>query len=422
MSDAEAEALPHGPLTGLRVLDMSRILAGPTCGQLLGDLGADVLKIERPGQGDDTRGWGPPFVRDAEGADTRESAYYLCANRNKRSVAVDIAKPEGVAVIRRLAARSDVLLENYKLGDLARRGLGYADLAAENPGLIYCSITGFGQTGPYANRAGYDFLIQGMGGIMSVTGESDRQPMKVGVGIADVMTGMYAASAILAALRARDVTGRGQQIDLALFDSQLAWLINQGLAYLTDGAIPVRRGNAHPTIVPYETFPAADGWFILAIGNDAQFRKFCEAAGRPELAADPTFATNAARVRNRETLVPLLREITATRTQSDWMERLEAAHVPCGPVNDIAQAFDDPQAVHRGARIRMAHPTAAGGTVDLIGNPIKLSETPVAYRHAPPTIGQHTGEALREAGFSEAELRALAEAGAVAGEGLPPGA
>ena len=418
MSDASAEALPHGPLTGLRVLDMSRILAGPTCGQLLGDLGADVLKIERPGQGDDTRGWGPPFVKDAAGEDTRESAYYLCANRNKRSVAVDISKPEGVAVIRRLAARSDVLLENYKLGDLARRGLGYADLSADNPGLIYCSITGFGQTGPYAGRAGYDFLIQGMGGIMSVTGEPDRQPMKVGVGIADVMTGMYASSAILAALRAREVTGRGQHVDLALFDSQIAWLINQGLAYLTDGAIPMRRGNAHPTIVPYETFPAADGWFILAVGNDSQFRKFCEAAGRPELAADPAFATNAARVRNRETLVPLLREITATRTQADWMAALEAAHVPCGPVNDIAQAFDDPQAVHRGARIRMEHPTAAGGTVDLIGNPIRLSETPVAYRRAPPTIGQHTGEALREAGFSEAELRALAAAGAVAGEDL----
>ena len=417
MSDP-ARALPDGPLTGLRVLDMSRILAGPTCGQLLGDLGADVVKVERPGAGDDTRGWGPPFVRDAEGRETRESAYYLCANRNKRSLAVDIGKPEGAAVVRRLAARSDVLLENFKLGDLARRGLGYADLAEENPGLVYCSITGFGQTGPYANRAGYDFLIQGMGGIMSVTGEPDRQPMKVGVGIADVMTGMYAASAVLAALRARDATGRGQHIDLALFDSQIAWLINQGLAYLTDGEIPVRRGNAHPTIVPYETFPAADGWFILAVGNDNQFRKFCEAAGRPEIAVDPAFATNAARVRNRETLVPLLREITATRTQADWMAALEAAHVPCGPVNDIAQAFDDPQARHRGARITMAHPTAAGGSVDLIGNPIKLSETPVTYRQAPPTVGRHSAEVLREAGFAEGEIAALAAAGAVAGEGL----
>ncbi len=410
--------LPHGPLTGLRVLDMSRILAGPTCGQLLGDLGAEVIKIERPGRGDDTRAWGPPFVQDAEGRDSAESAYYLCANRNKRSLALDIARPEGAAVARRLAARSDVLLENFKLGDLVRRGLGYDDLAAENPGLVYCSITGFGQTGPYAHRAGYDFLIQGMGGIMSVTGEPERQPMKVGVGIADVMTGMYASSAILAALRARDATGRGQHVDLALFDSQIAWLINQGLAYLTDGVVPVRRGNAHPTIVPYETFPAADGWFILAVGNDDQFRKFCAVADRPEIAADPGFATNAARVRNRESLVPLLREITATRTQADWMTALEAAHVPCGPVNDIAQAFDDPQAVHRGARITMEHPTAAGGTVDLIGNPVKLSETPVTYRHAPPTLGEHSAEILREAGFDAEEIAALAEAGVVAGAGL----
>ena len=412
------EALSAGPLSGLRVFDMSRILAGPTCGQLLGDLGADVIKVERPGRGDDTRGWGPPFVRDAEGNDTPESAYYLCANRNKRSLALDIAKPEGAEVAKRLAARADILLENFKLGDLARRGLGYEALAAENPGLIYCSITGFGQTGPYAARAGYDFLIQGMGGIMSVTGEPDRPPMKVGVGIADVMTGMYASSAVLAALRAREMTGRGQHIDLALFDSQIAWLINQGLAYLTDGAIPVRRGNAHPTIVPYETFPAADGWFILAIGNDSQFRKFCEIAGRPDIAADPEFATNAARVRNRDELAPLLREITATRTEAEWMASLEAAHVPCGPVNDIAQAFDDPQAAHRGARMTMAHPTAARGTVDLIGNPIKMSGTPVTYRHAPPTVGQHSCEVLREAGYADAEIAGLAAAGVVSGDGL----
>jgi crotonobetainyl-CoA:carnitine CoA-transferase CaiB-like acyl-CoA transferase len=415
---ATDERLKDGPLTGLRVLDMSRILAGPTCGQLLGDLGADVIKIERPGAGDDTRGWGPPFVQDSAGRDTRESAYYLCANRNKRSLAVDISKPEGVATIRRIAAGCDVLLENYKLGDLARRGLGYDDLKAENRGLIYCAITGFGQDGPCAKRAGYDFMIQGMGGIMSVTGEPDRPPMKVGVGIADVMTGMYAASAILAALRARDITGRGQFIDLALFDTQLSWLINQGLAYLTDGRVPERRGNAHPTIVPYETFPASDGWFILAIGNDGQFRKFCEIAGRPELAADPAFATNAARVRNREILVPLLREITATRPEAAWMEACEAAHVPCGPVNDIGQAFAEPQAVHRGARVTMPHPTAAGGSVDLIGNPIKMSDTPVTYRHAPPTVGQHSTQVLRDCGFAEDEIAALAAAGAVAGDGL----
>jgi crotonobetainyl-CoA:carnitine CoA-transferase CaiB-like acyl-CoA transferase len=333
-------------------------------------------------------------------------------------VALDIAKPEGQAAIRRLAAKADVLLENFKVGDLARRGLGYDDLAAENPGLIYCSVTGFGQTGPYANRAGYDFMIQGMGGIMSVTGEPDRPPMKVGVGIADVMTGMYAASAILAALRARDVTGRGQHIDLALFDTQLSWLINQGLAYLTDGQTPPRRGNAHPTIVPYETYPAADGWFILAIGNDNQFRKFCEIAGRPEIAEDPAFSTNAARVRNRETLTPLLREITATRTEAEWMTACEAAHVPCGPVNDIAQAFAEPQAAHRGCRISMPHPVAAGGAVDLIGNPIKMSETPVTYRHTPPMVGQHSGAALRDWGFSDDDVAALAAAGAVSGEGV----
>ncbi|TVQ58513.1 MAG: CoA transferase [Rhodobacteraceae bacterium] len=411
-------ALPHGPLTGLRVLDLSRVLAAPTCSQLLGDLGAEIVKVERPGTGDETRHWGPPFLQDAEGRDTPESAYYLSANRNKRSIAVDISKPEGVAVIRRLAETADVALENFKVGDLARRGLGYDDLAALNPRIVYCSLTGFGQTGPYASRPGYDFLAQGMGGIMSVTGQPDGPPIKVGVGIADVMTGMYATVAILAALRARDTTDRGQHIDVSLFDSQLAWLVNQGLDFLTDGRTPVRRGNAHPTIVPYDTFPTADGWLILAIGNDRQFAKFCEEAGRPELSDDPLFALNRARVANRVALTALLSEITRTRTTAEWLAALERVGVPSGPVNDIPSAFADPHAVARGARITMPHPVPPSGTVDLIGNPIKLSDTPVSYRHAPPTLGQHTREILDEHGFSEEEIRGLAEIGAVAGDGL----
>lgn len=402
-----ADALPDGPLTGLKVLDLSRILAGPTCTQLLGDLGADVLKIERPGAGDDTRAWGPPFVKDASGAETRESAYYLCANRNKRSLALDLSDPKAVEAIRRLAARSDVLIENFKVGDLARRGLGWEDLRALNPRLVYCSVTGFGQDGPAAHRAGYDALAQAMGGIMSATGAPDGPPTKVGVGIADVMTGMYATVAILAALRAREITGQGQRIDVALFDTQLAWLINLGAAHFTDGRVPGRLGNAHPQIAPYDTFPTADGWVFLAVGNDAQFARFCAVAGRPELAADSDFATNAARVRARERLTELLRPLTQARTKAWWLAELEAVGVPCGPVNDIAEAFAEPQAVHRGARVRMAHPVAAGGAVDLIGNPLKLSATPVTYRHAPPTLGQHTAEALREAGFTEDEIAAL---------------
>ncbi|MFN3615411.1 MAG: CaiB/BaiF CoA transferase family protein [Rubrimonas sp.] len=405
--------LKDGPLTGLRVLDLSRVLAGPSCAQLLGDLGADVVKVERPGAGDDTRGWGPPFVLDGQGRETRESAYYLCANRNKRSIAVDIARPEGAALIRRLAARSDVLLENFKVGDLTRRGLGYADLSALNPRLVYCSITGFGQDGPAATRAGYDFMIQGMGGIMSVTGEADGRPMKVGVGIADVMTGMYAANAIQAALRARDVTGRGQHIDVALFDSQLSWLINQGLAYLTDGRTPQRRGNAHPSIVPYEAFEARDGWFILAVGNDGQFARFCTVAGRPEWAEDPDYRLNRDRVRNRERLSAMVAEVARTRSVAEWLAALEAVGVPCGPVNDIAQAFAEPQAIHRGARVRQPHAGAGSGAVETIGNPIKLSETPVTYRRAPPMLGEHTDAVLAEAGLSQAEIAALRAAGVV---------
>lgn len=394
-----------GPLTGLRVLDLSRILAGPSATQLLGDLGADVIKIERPGRGDDTRRWGPPFVQNAEGEDTNESAYYLSANRNKRSVAVDMATEAGQGLLADIAAQSDVLIENFKVGDLKRRGLDYETLSARHPGLVYCSITGFGQTGPYASRAGYDFLIQGMGGIMSVTGDAEGQPTKVGVGITDVMTGMYATVAILSALRVKDATGKGQHIDLALLDTQISWLINQGLDYLTAGTTPVRRGNAHPTVVPYETFPAADGWFIIAIGNDAQFKRFAEVSGRAALAEDPRFATNPARVRHHDELIAEMREITRGRPQAEWMELLSAHGVPVGPVNDIPAAINDQQALHRGSRVKQPHDLAGKGFVETLGNPLKLSETPVTYRRPPPMVGQHTEEVLAELGFDAAALR-----------------
>ncbi|MGB0695583.1 MAG: CaiB/BaiF CoA transferase family protein [Rhodospirillaceae bacterium] len=391
----------EGPLAGLKVLDLSRILAGPTCTQLLGDLGADVVKVERLGRGDDTRGWGPPFLKDAQGRETRESAYYLCANRNKRSLAVDLSTAEGLALVRDLADRSDILIENFKRGDLARRGLGYEDLKTRNVRLIYCSITGFGQDGPYADRAGYDFLIQGMGGIMSLTGTPLAEPggsgpMKVGVGIADVMCGMYAASAILAALNARQKNGRGQFIDLALLDSQVAWLINQGLAHLTDGKVPGALGNGHPTIVPYQTFPASDGVFILAVGNDDQYARFCSVAERPDLAEDPRFVRNADRVRHRADLVPLIEQVTKTRRAGWWLDELERVGVPAGPVNDLGAVFSDPQILHRGMKITMPHGLAGDGEVRLIGNPLKLSGTPVTYRHPPPQVGEHSGEVLSE--------------------------
>ena len=403
---------PPGPLSGLRVLDLSRILAGPTCTQLLGDLGADIIKVERPGEGDDTRKWGPPFVKDRNGADTTESAYYLCANRNKRSVTVDIAKPEGQALVRRLLDQCDVLIENFKAGGLARYGLAYPDLAEAFPRLVYCSITGFGQDGPYAPRAGYDFLIQGMGGIMSLTGEPDGQPMKVAVGIADVMCGMYASSAILAALRHRDATGRGQHIDLALLDSQVAWLINAGLYYLTAKEVPPRLGNAHPNIVPYEVLPTADGHFILAVGTDAQFRRFCAHAGAPELGEDPRFATNKDRVRNRGVLIPLLSDLTRQRPSAAWLEGLEPLGVPSGPVNALDEVFGDPQIKHRGMQIAMPH--AFADSVDLIGNPIRMSDTPVTYREAPPVLGQHTDAVLEELlGIDAAERDGLRRDGVI---------
>lgn len=385
-----------GALNGVRIFDLTRILAGPSCTQILGDLGADVIKIERPGKGDDTRGWGPPYLRDADGEETAESAYFMSANRNKRSVTLDIAKPEGQALARRLIAQSDILVENFKTGDLARYGLSYADLKDEFPGLIYCSVTGFGQTGPYAARAGYDYLAQAMGGIMSLTGEADGQPMKVGVGIADLMCGMYASTAMLAALRHRDATGKGQQVDMALLDTQVAWLVNEAENYLVSGQPPVRRGNGHPNVVPYQVFETSDGHLVLACGNDRQFREFCTEAGAPHLSSDERFATNDGRVRNREALIPLVAELMRGRSMAAWIAALQTRQVPCSPVNTVDQVFENPQVKARGMRIEMPHPAAGGRPVPLVGSPIKMSETPPAYRHAPPMLGQHTEEVLRE--------------------------
>ncbi|MDP7170062.1 MAG: CaiB/BaiF CoA-transferase family protein [SAR324 cluster bacterium] len=409
-----------GPLKGLRILDMSRILAGPTCTQILGDLGADVIKIERPGVGDDTRKWGPPYVKDSDGNDTSESAYYLCANRNKRSLTVDITKQEGQQIIRKLAVKCDVLIENYKVGGLKKYGLDYSSIKEEFPDLIYCSISGFGQTGPKSHRLGYDFMIQAMGGIMSVTGEPDGSPMKVGVGIADVMCGMYAAVSILAAVRHRDQSGNsaaggnGQHIDLSLLDSQAAWLINSGSNYLTSGDNQHRLGNAHPNIVPYQAFQTSDSFFVLAVGNEIQFRKFCEFAGAPELPEDPRFKTNTDRVKNRKILAPMLNELTQQNSTQFWLEGLEKLQVPCGPVNTIKDVFDDPQIQHREMEISMPHPLSGKGQVSLIGSPVKMSETPVSYRNAPPTLGQHTDEILEEVlGMDEDERRVLANNGVV---------
>ena len=409
-----------GPLKGLRILDLSRILAGPTCTQILGDLGADVIKVERPGAGDDTRKWGPPYVKDSDGNDTSESAYYLCANRNKRSLTVDITKQEGQQIIRKLAAKCDVLIENYKVGGLKKYGLDYSAMKEEFPDLIYCSISGFGQTGPKSHRLGYDFMIQAMGGIMSVTGEPDGSPMKVGVGIADVMCGMYAAVSILAAVRHRDQSGNsaaggnGQHIDLSLLDSQAAWLINSGSNYLTSGDNQHRLGNAHPNIVPYQAFQTSDSFFVLAVGNEIQFRKFCEFAGAPELPEDPRFKTNTDRVKNRKILAPVLNELTQRNSTQFWLEGLEKLQVPCGPVNTIKDVFDDPQIQHREMEISMPHPLSGKGQVSLIGSPVKMSETPVSYRNAPPTLGQHTDEILEEVlGMDEDERRVLANNGVV---------
>jgi len=398
------------PLAGIRVLDLTRVLAGPWCTQNLADLGADVIKIERPGSGDDTRGWGPPFLKDEQGRDTREAAYYLSANRNKRSVALDIASERGAALVRRLAGRSDVLVENFKVGGLKKYGLDYASLARANPRLVYCSITGFGQTGPYAARPGYDFMIQGMGGLMSITGERDDLPgggpQKAGVAVADLMTGMYAATAILAALHERHASGLGQHIDMALLDCQVAMLANQNLNYLVSGQAPQRAGNAHQNLVPYQVFAAADGHLIVAVGNDSQFRAYCGVIGLPELAGDPRYATNPGRVVNRGQLVPVLAERMKTGARDHWLRELERAGVPAGPINTLDQVYDDPQVRARGMRQDLPHPAA--GSVPLAASPMRFSSSPVQYRRAPPMLGQHTEEVLREElGLDEEEIQAL---------------
>jgi crotonobetainyl-CoA:carnitine CoA-transferase CaiB-like acyl-CoA transferase len=399
-------------LDGIRVLDLSRVLAGPWCTQTLADLGADVIKIERPGSGDDTRTWGPPFMKDAQGRDTAEAAYYLGANRNKRSVTCDISRPEGQALIRELVPLCDVFVENFKVGDMARYGLDYESLRALNPRLVYCSVTGFGQTGPYRERAGYDYAVQGMGGLMSITGERDDLgggPQKVGVAVADLFTGMYATVAILAALRHAEATGEGQRIDMALLDAQVAMLANLGANYLVSGKVPGRSGNAHVNIVPYQVFetaPAAAGTegepgaraardhIILAVGNDGQFAKFCEVANRPELAQDPRFARNQDRVRNRAELVPILEDIMKQRPKAQWLAALEAAKVPCGAINNLAEVFADPQVQERGMVDTWEHPLAP--QLRLVASPMKLSATPVRTDLPPPLLGQHTGEVLGE--------------------------
>ena len=403
-----------GALGGIRILDLSRVLAGPACTQLLGDLGAEVIKVERPGIGDETRTWGPPFVKDGSDADSSESAYYLCCNRNKRSVAIDMSRPEGLELIKRLLGRSDVLIENFKVGGLAKYGLAYDDLKDEFPGLIYCSITGYGQTGPYAPRPGYDMIAQAMGGLLSMTGEPDRPPSKVPVAINDVMTGMYAAVAILAALRHRDATGDGQHIDLALLDVQVAWLYNQGLNYLTGGDIPERMGTGHPNSVPYQVFESADGFILLAANNDGQFSRFCALVGREDLLQDPRFASNAARVRNRDAVVAEVQRIVRQKPSAYWIEELAAIDVTCGPINTIDEVFADPQIAAREMKISMPHAVSGSGAVDLIGNPMKLSGTPVSYRLPPPTLGEHTDAVLQEVlGLDEGLIASLRSSGVI---------
>ena len=392
-SDAGAQT---APLAGLRILDLTRILAGPSMTQLLGDLGADVIKVERAGAGDDTRSWGPPFVKDAAGKDTNESAYFLCANRNKRSIAIDMASSEGAETLIKLAGKCDILVENFKVGGLDKYGLGHKQLLARYPHLIYCSITGFGQMGPNAHRPGYDIMAQGYGGIMSLTGEPDGEPIKVGVGIADIVCGLYAATAILAALHHRHKTGEGQHIDVSLVDSQIAWLANEGVNYLLSGKDPIRRGNQHPNIVPYQVFETSDGHVIVAVGNDRQFRRFCDVIGLSELAHDERFTTNSARVRNREALIERLTRQLKTLPKAQVLDGMERKGIPGGPVNTVREVFETDQVAARQMKIAMAHKAAGCGHVDLIGNPLKLSRTPVTSRRPPPMLGEHTDEILRE--------------------------
>ena len=407
-----------GALAGLKVLDLSRVLAGPWCTQILADLGADVVKIERPGVGDDTRGWGPPFLKDADGRDTHQSTYFTACNRNKRSVTIDMATPEGQALLQRMAAQSDIVVENFKTGGLRQYGLDHETLRAANPRLIYCSVTGFGHDGPHAQRAGYDLMIQATSGMMSITGRPDDVPgggpQRVGVALTDLFTGVYASTAILAALEVRHRTGEGQHIDMALLDVGMAILANQASGFLNTGGVPQRQGNSHPSLAPYQDFQTADGAMLLAIGNNGQFARFCEAAGQPEWAADARFATNTLRVQHREVLIPAVQEVTRTRSTADWIALLEDKAVPCGPINNIAQAFDDEQVKARGLAVSM--PRDAGDGIDRIvgvASPLRLSATPPVLRHAPPALGQHTDEVLAEWGVDAQQIAALRERGVV---------
>jgi crotonobetainyl-CoA:carnitine CoA-transferase CaiB-like acyl-CoA transferase len=399
---------PTGPLRNIKIFDLTRVLAGPTCVQMLADLGADVVKIERPGSGDDTRGFAPPFMPG-----TKESAYFVGVNRNKRSVTLDISKPEGQEIALGLIAQSDILVENFKVGALAKYGLGYAQLHDKFPGLIYCSITGFGQNGPYAERPGYDSLIQAMGGVMSLTGDPDGPPQKVGVPLADVFAGLYGCIGILAALRHRDATGQGQQIDIGMFDTHMAWLANQGMNYLATGENPPRLGNQHPNIVPYQVFATSDGFVVLSIANDPTFKRFCENVGLGHLLDDKRFATNAARVENREAVTEALAPVMKTMTTAAWVERLEEMKVGCGPINTVREAFADPQIKTRGAVVHMPHPATPDG-VDVIANPVRLSETPADYRLPPPLLGEHTDDVLStRLGLDDAKLAALRKNGVI---------
>jgi crotonobetainyl-CoA:carnitine CoA-transferase CaiB-like acyl-CoA transferase len=423
MSPQQPAALSH-----LKVLDLSRVLAGPWCTQMLADLGADVIKVERPGAGDDTRHWGPPFLKDADGVDTTQATYFTACNRNKRAITLDMAHPEGQALIKQLAQQSDILVENFKVGGLKQYGLDYASLKQANPRLIYCSVTGFGQNGPYAERAGYDLMIQAMSGMMSITGHADDQPgggpMRMGVALIDILTGIYATSAILAAIESRHQTGVGQHIDMALLDVGMAVLANQAAGFLNTGKVPQRQGNTHPSLAPYQTLTTLDGSMLLAIGNDGQFARFCVAAGHPEWASDARFASNTLRVQNRSLLIPLLTAATCTRSTAEWTQLLEDKAVPCGPINDLAQAFADPQVLARNLIINqpVAHTQHGNVAIDhdvsqagirTVASPLRLSATPPVVRRAPPALGQHTDEVLAELGLSPAQTDALHARGVV---------
>jgi formyl-CoA transferase len=411
-------AATQAALSHLKVLDLSRVLAGPWCTQMLADLGADVVKVERPGSGDDTRHWGPPFLQDAHGADTPHATYFTACNRNKRSVTIDIAQPQGQALLRQLAQQSDILVENFKVGGLAQYGLDYASLKALHPGLIYCSITGFGQDGPYAPRAGYDLMVQAMSGMMSITGQPEGSPTRVGVALTDLFTGVYATSAILAALEVRNRTGEGQHIDMALLDVGMAILANQAAGFLNTGAVPLRQGNTHPSLVPYQDFETKDGAMLLAVGNDGQFARFSEIAGHPEWAQDARFATSANRVRHREVLVRCIQEVTRTRSTAAWIAALEPHAVPCGPINTVAQAFADAQVQARGLQVEQAtsahaHSQSGVASITTVASPLRLTATPPVLRNAPPALGEHTEAVLAELGVGTAEIAALRDAGVI---------